>query len=590
MRRMLRWAVLFTLLVLIIGVTTASPPYQETSPENLFQVALRDLRNDIEILADRAFPGAERPDNWIGNFDYTSDSMLADLFIDNELMADEIFAGERPPGWIGVSTTIADIVARNVRHDLELSADAWFGEDLRPDEWVGGPLLFQCNQTLMNTVYLLDTVYNIRPSTPESVFDYCTAVTSEVTEDLVAVALGGAQLDDVPSLLLAVRGDLERLADEVLGVNVRPGGWIDNVDIDDPAFNADLVSDLELLADVILDNRRPDSWIQTSGVAGVGSLRTYRFNLELLADRALGVGTRPNNWEGQSQIFRCTPQLQNLVTLVQNTYPYELPVTDEIGPAYCVVVRVSVNFIVENPPTPEEIEELAFDADALQYSAESRNAFAYDNQSATVYFGVLPWGTPFRAWYRNFGGSTMMFVSGEDFAIFIDRRWTTMPEEVFETLPTLDGVLPMTFCDASWCNGPAPTPTPTGSGPLLDIINSGTEPAQTSPLVTPDADTTGKQLVNWNYIRVNYLLFREDVGQVQVTLEICTEPNQVVCEPVISVFDTVTGQGVPIVSQSGGLNVYQLPYGYRTEFTIEGETLYSNDVWLNDPSLTSTGQ
>lgn len=590
MRRMLRWAVLLALSILIIGVTTASPPYQETSPENLFQVSLRDLRNDIEILADRAFPSAQRPDNWIGNLDFTSESMIADLFIDNSLLADELFAGSRPIGWIGVSTNIADIVARNIRHDLELSADAWFGEDLRPDEWVGGPLVFQCNQTLMNTVYLLDTFYNIRPTTPETVFDYCTALTNEVSDDLIPAALGAAQLENVPSLLLAVRGDLERLADEVLGVNVRPGGWIDTIDVDDPAFNADLVSDIELLADVVLDNRRPDAWIISGGASGVASLRTYRFNLELLADRALGIGTRPNNWEGQSQIFRCTPEIQNLVTLVQRTYPFELPATDAIGPEYCIIVRVSVNFAVENPPTAEELEELAVDATEFQFTAESRNAFAYDNQSATVYFGVLPWGSEFRAWYRNFGGSTMMFVSGEDFAIFIDRRWTTMPEEVFETLPTLDGVLPLTFCDANWCNGPAPTPTPTGSGPILDIINSGTEPAVSAPIVTPDADTTGKQLVNWNYVRVNYLLFREDVASVQVTLEICTEPNQVVCEPVNSVFNTLTGQGVPIVSQSGGLNVYQLPYGYRTEFTIEGETLYSNDVWLNDPSLTSTGQ
>ena len=158
----------------------------------------------------------------------------------------------------------------------------------------------------------------------------------------------------------------------------------------------------------------------------------------------------------------------------------------------------------------------------------------------------------------------------------------------FRTLPTLEGVIPLTFCDAGWCNGPAPTPTPTGRGPLLDIINSGTEPAQSIAVVTPDADTTGKQLVNWNHIRVNYLLFREDVGQVQVTLEICQEASQIVCEPVISVFNTTTAQGVPIVSQSGGLNVYQLPYGYQTIFTIEGNTFYSTDIWLDDPALAST--
>ncbi|MEO1288388.1 MAG: hypothetical protein AAFV93_11515, partial [Chloroflexota bacterium] len=252
---------------------------------------------------------------------------------------------------------------------------------------------------------------------------------------------------------------------------------------------------------------------------------------------------------------------------------------------FCIIVEASANFAIENPPPPEVLEEIAAEEFAIQFRAESRNAFTYDDSAATVYYGVLPWGTEFRAWYRNFGDSTMMFVSGDGFALYIDRRWTTMSEETFRTLPTLEGVIPMTFCDASWCNGPAPTPTPTGSGPLLDIINSGTQPAQPVLQVTADADVSGKQLVNWNNIRINYLLFREDVGLAQVTLEICRDANQLVCEPVISVFDSTTQQGVPAISQSAGLNVYQLPFGYSTRFTIEGETLFSEDIWLTDPSL-----
>lgn len=588
MRRTFPWAVLFTLLILMMGVTSASPPYQQGSPENLFQAFLRDLRNDVEILADRAFPGAQRPDDWLGNTDFTTDSMLADLFIDNSLLAGEIFGGELPTGWIGISTNVADIVARNLRHDLELSADAWIGEDLRPDEWLGGPLLFQCDETLMNTLYVLDIEYNIRPRTPETVFDYCETVTDEVASDLVSAALGTVLIRNIPELLLAVRGDLERLADEVLGLNVRPGGWLDNVDITDLAFDADLRTDLESLADVTFENRRPASWVQSGTSDDSSILRNVRFNLELLADRTLGSANRPNGWQGEIQLFRCTPAIQNLVTLITSTYPYELPVTEATGPEYCAIVRLSANAAAVNPPTPEEREEFNDDQNSIIFTAESRNAFAYDDAAATVYFGVLPWGIEFRGWYRNFGGSTMMFVSGQDFAIFIDRRWTTMEEERFLTLPTMEGVIPLTFCDASWCNGPAPTPTPTGSGPLLDIIFSGTEPAENLVLITPDADTEGKQLVNWNNISVNYLLFREDVGQVQVTLEICREATQIVCEPVTTLFNTTTAQGVPVVSQSGGLNVYQLPYGYRTEFTIEGTNFYSTDIWLDDPALAST--
>ena len=321
---MFRWTALVTLLIVMIGVTMASSSYQQGSPENLFQAFLRDLRNDIEILADRAFPGAQRPDGWSGETDFTADGMLASLFIDNELLADQIFAGERPVGWIGVSSTVADIVARNIRHDLELSADAWLGENLRPDEWIGGPLLFQCSELLMNTAYILDIEYNIRPRTPETVNDYCQSVTEEVADTLIPAALGAPQLQNVPDLLLAVRGDLERLADEVLGLNVRPGGWVDNTNVDDLAYIADLIADMELLANITLDNRRPAAWVQPRSNDDVSTFRNLRFNLELLADRTLGTEVRPNGWQNEAQLFRCAPVIQSLVVLISTTYPYEL--------------------------------------------------------------------------------------------------------------------------------------------------------------------------------------------------------------------------------------------------------------------------
>ena len=117
-------------------------------------------------------------------------------------------------------------------------------------------------------------------------------------DELVFDAIGSAQLENVPELILAVRGDLERLADEVLGVNSRPEGWLHNIDLDSPNLAGDIVSDLEALADVILQGQRPETWITSGGLSQISTYRTMRFNLELLADRALGVGRRPNGWQG----------------------------------------------------------------------------------------------------------------------------------------------------------------------------------------------------------------------------------------------------------------------------------------------------
>lgn len=592
MKRLFRWSLLGTLIAIVVfGTVLAVPPLQE----NLFQLSLLELRNDVEIVADRVFGGANRPEGWTGETDVTSESAtLAGLYLDNELLADEIFGMRlRPRDWIGATTNNAEIVARNIRHDLELSADAFIGEDLRPEEWIGGPLLYRCSRSLMNTVYILDSEFDIRPNIPESVLDYCVVLEQEVEGNLIGQALQTPQLaeSEVPQLILAVRGDLERLADEALGVNNRPIGWIDNVDVDSPTLAADINTDLEALTDIVLaPGQRPGGWI--ADAVQTTAIETYlnlRFNLELLTDIALD-GTRPNGWQGDNQLQRCEPLLQSLVFLAQTSIGFSLENFETQGREYCAEVRTSVNNFIENPPpppvndlgTPIVVEETP---DA-RYIAESEYAFAYMDVAATQYMGIMPGSTQFRAWYRNFNDSTMMFVSGADFALFVDRRWTSLSEEAFRTLPTLEGIRPLTYCNAGWCNGPGPTPTPTGSGPILQIITGSTPaPDPQNFAITPDAIFNDKILVTWNHIRINYLLQRPEVGAAQVSLEICQEPSQIVCEPVAVVFDTLTGQAVPVVSQFGGLNVFELPYGYSTNFILEGQTYVSTDVWLNDPTL-----
>jgi hypothetical protein len=33
------------------------------------------------------------------------------------------------------------------------------------------------------------------------------------------------------------------------------------------------------------------------------------------------------------------------------------------------------------------------------------------------------------------------------------------------------------------------------------------------------------------------------------------------------------------------LNIYELRYGYSTNLLIEGETRFSTDVWISDPTI-----
>lgn len=582
MRPYLRWVV----IALVAGLALIGALAQTTEPETLFQLELFNIRNDQIIIADRLLGVDNRPDGWSDNDVLDSDSLLADLFINNELLADEVYGeGVRPEDWIGATTRNADLIARNVRHDLEVIGDELLGVGVRPDEWGGSDPIFSCSRTVMNTALVLDVEYNIQTTTPATVRDFCFTVTNEIIDELIERAIGAPETDaNTLQLLLAVRGDLERTADEVFGVNLRPTGWLDNTDIASPAFIVSIESDLELLAEEQLGSGvRPEGWIREAAAGSeLQALQNLRFNIEAITNELLGEGVRPRGWQGSEEpLLRCDPVLQNLVALVDETYEdYALPEVDGNDPNFCRIIADDVNNRIENPPLPDpELEMTPVDQ---QFLGASELAFTYLDPAALEYMGVMPLDTEFRAWYRNFGESTMMFVSGSDFAVYIDRRWTTLPQETFERLPTLDGVRPLTFCDAAWCNGPSSTPTPTGRGPLLDLVAVATPPTTATPTFGSEFEQ-GEVTVNWEAIRINYLLQRPEAGVAQVTLEICRDASQVGCEAVTSVTNAA-GEQIPVLSQFNGLNVYELPYGYNTGLTIRGTRFVSNDIWLLDPS------
>ena len=580
--RALRRIMGLALVCLAVGLVPQAQPIP-------FDQFLLNLRLDLEILANQAFGERLRPPAWTANADLTSLSIVADLWFDNEQLADEVFGvGQRPADWIGATSSNPQIVARNVRHDLELSADRLLGS-ARPRDWVGADPLVRCDRTIQNLALTLQTRFGVLPATPATLPNYCVVVRGELEAQLVALQLEPIPNAELPELTLAVRGDLERVADEKLGLNNRPLGWIGNKEITSPTLAADNFADLERLADELLGRgQRPTNWIGTISGSGGVTYRNQRHDLELLADATLGRGVRPRGWQGTDPIVRCAPSLQSLLALFARDPNFEdvftPPALDSAD--YCRELSAGINALAENPPPPPDPADVAAAEEAARearFTAESRFAFSYLDPAATLYMGQMPSGVKFRAWYRNFGQSNMMFVSGDNFALFIDRRWTTMSEAAFAGLPTLEGVKPLAFCDAEWCSGPRATPTPTG-GALLSIIVGATPPATLAP--GQNVDAAGKRLVSWNHIRVTYIQQRPDVRRAQVALEICQEVAQIVCEPVVSIKNNNTGVNEPIISVANGRNIFELPYGYSSNLLIEGSTLFSTDLWLNDPALS----
>lgn len=577
------WSALIVVLVAGVLVTGAQEGDQ-TGTEPTFEAA---VRADIELMADEAFGVGIRPETWTGNTDPETGNYIADLFYDNEQLADRVFGmGVRPDDWFGASSPTPSLIVRNIRHDLELTASEFYGSrTARPVGWIGAPAIVRCDRALQNIVLILDRDYNIQPETVEAVLDYCTVVKAEVEDRIFGELLQDTiEATFTPELIGGLRGDLERLADERLGLNTRPEGWIGNRVDGSPTFISDVFIDLDTLADNQLGlDIRPDNWVGVISASPLVSYRSIRLDIETLADLTLGEGVRPRGWQGTNPVVRCDTTLQTLVTLLEARVGPIAQGIDATQPDNDIYCSQLADLAIQTAEAEVQLEEIAGEVDE-DLLFESQNAFSYLDVAALQYMGVMPYNTKFRPWFRNYQESNMMFVTGDDFAVFIDRRWTTMPEEAFRLLPNLDGRRPRTFCDATWCNGPQPTPTPTGSGPIIALFEAAT-PVATSESVPTGPVPANKTLVTWNNIRVTYIVDNPTTRAVQVALEICREPAQVTCEPVLSVYDGNAGIFKPIIQQFNGLNVFELNYGYQTNVIVEGATLYSRDIFISEPGL-----
>ncbi len=576
------WVGVSILLATALGVQVFAAPIAQSE----FTRDAFDVRADIELTADQVFGVGTRPPGWTGNNDVDTPAFVPDLWTDNQIIADTVFGiGVRPPNWFGVTVSVAQILTRNVRHDLEIMADQVFEAGARPQEWRGARVPYiVCDRTLQNTLALIDQFYGIESQTPESALSYCVAVQAEIEDELIDIvfstpAAGG--VFDPFQAIITVRADLDLLVDGVVGA--RPPGYIGEVGRDSPTYAPDILLDLETVANTALGvGIRPPGWTLSISNNQAYAYLTLRRNLELLADAVVGIGIRPEGWQGANALDRCEPLVRNLIYVVRVTYQmFTVDQVDINAPDYCAQISSTVNNYIENPPI---LDVAAADQEEIRrFSAASDFAFSYLDVAATLYMGIMPGGIEFRAVYRNYGDSNMMFVTGSDFALYLDRRFTTMQETTYRALPTFNGAEPVSYCDSFWCSGPGPTPTPTGSSPLLQVILG------TTPQPTPNTQelAASKQLVSWNYIRVTYVSDDIAARSAQVALEICPAPaaDDVTCEPVVSAFDNSLGLTKPVIAQFNGLNVYEFRYGYTQSLLIEGTTLYSQDLWISDPTI-----
>jgi hypothetical protein len=266
--------------------------------------------------------------------------------------------------------------------------------------------------------------------------------------------------DQLAAVLLAVRNDLEVLANATLGQTDRPIGWNGGYDVTNPQMALLARLDLDNLAANVLPNL-PAGWFGVQSTSGYGIARDIRHDLELLADVTVGVSIRPPNWVGDDPIMRCSRATQTLVMLLRTRNLFT-PTVTAASPTYCNDLEVEVSVFTErfllDPARNPSLREFNNDPAATQAPAErtvqvtSANAVGYYDRGATQRAGIIPSGSliePIARSYADF--SRMTLVRGDGFLLFIDFQDTTLERARFDALDNVNVIAENLYCLVEWC-------------------------------------------------------------------------------------------------------------------------------------------
>lgn len=275
-----------------------------------------------------------------------------------------------------------------------------------------------------------------------------TPIASEPGTDLSAIGLEQSQA--LP-ILLAARIDLDILATEAIGSDIRPVGWTGAIDPADPDLILKIRLDLDILAATVMGENRPVGWFGVVITVPIALARDIRHDLELLADRVIGVSTiRPAGWQGDNPFFRCGRATQALLTRLEAD-GLALPI-DTTQPNFCDIAEIEMAVYVErNILQPMRAQILRAEVEAT-YRAETPFVSAFNDRNASDKVGILPLGTGFEVLGRStFGFSKMMLIEGEGFRVYVDQTTTPVTADVFAELPDFDTITGEIFCLAEWC-------------------------------------------------------------------------------------------------------------------------------------------
>lgn len=580
--------VLTVLMVGAVGVGLARPLAQD-EVSTLLLVA----RMDLETLANERLGDGYRPALWTNAVDTNSPSFAVDLRLDLETLAGTLASPDtRPDGWFGAVRGMEWTQARDIRHDLELLADQQFGADARPALWIGGDPLMRCERSVQTVAYwfLRTNVAYTLPNV-QSGAEYCSLVAQQnalFADILIESAEPAGDL----------RADLNALSRIVFRENVFPIGWTDGKD------NISVRQDMELLRAAASQVGQPIDDATWFGEATYGSdweySRANRHDLELLADAKVGLGQRPDGWSAFEPLVRCAIDVQEFALLMQTEtgLTATTPATD---PDYCslVVTEYSryvedqVSTTVQTPPTPVPVvnengavvvgdaaaDNAAVIANVGNIAAQTLNPMAYLDRGARIPVGTITRGTAFTALARNSApDSTMMYVSGLGFNVWISAEYTSLSPNEYVSLPYAENVeyqLPQLLCFATWCTDLVRFGEPMGGVIGYDgLVTSG----------YGSVGSPGSNLQQLDYAHVRLLFNQHDTpnNEAELRIEICSSTeNYNDCEPVLRLYEN--GALVQPIRVENGYPVWRLHYDLHDPSRLESRRYFVNGLWVSRP-------
>ena len=422
-----------------------------------------------------------------------------------------------------------------------------------------------------------------------------TAEGGQAAPSVAPVAPPPSAIDPIAvPTLISIRSDLELLAGDRLGTE-RPLGWSGSLDTNDPQLPLLTRLDLELLAGrLIAPNERPAGWFGAIPSSTVAIVRDIRHDLELLADAVGTANIRPSGWTGSDPLLRCERGVQALINVLERGGVFSLNVNTN-DPNFCFLAELQASHFAEtsilssqntgittttsNPAAPAAAGQSAPLPGSVQIDTEV--AFAFLNRYGTEQVGKIPVGTNVQPVARSFTQfSAMTLVRGSDFEVFIDYRDSSLTDDQFAGLSSVDSASVNTNCNATWCQ---PVVYTLGNPAAGRTTVPGQPVASTGGGTQASANTGNKTRVPIENLIINY--DGEDANNsTLVRMQLCGGSTAIagnVCQPVTQVI-APDGSVLQPVGSLNGLSQYRLPYGYSAN-SPRSANYFLVDVWINTP-------